>query len=465
MDVGNLSKSSSPGVPVAAYIGVGMLALVLRLWFVGGVIHQNAPEGIQNFNADSPAYLRLAHNLQRGKYVTNTAESHHDGLLRTPGYPFICAILGASPGVILWSQAILGTILPLVVMRLAMHIFHKPTAAIVCGLFAAISPSGIGLSGMILVDLVFGLTFVAGFVLLYRGASIGNGGLMFLAGLVFAVAVMIKPTLILWPAASLLVAALVARGSGAGLRWHHAALCILPQIVVIVGWSTRNYVSDRLFTFSTIDTQNVRHFVAPQLQEWNLAGRSPDDEDVKRNQERIDQRDTKDLTLARTTTTIAAKVIRRQRTEGLDILQGHRIRMIGLWAHNVAATLTSRFGFITTELPQSSSIRGIVLGLESIVFSIPVRILAVMLVIAGYVLTFMRRGIGDGRRRWYALLALGLTFCYFAVFTGTTFSVGWRVIYPAEFALVMLIVAGMTGPSADMDDDMDDLDEPRRRLV
>lgn len=162
---------------------------------------------------------------------------------------------------------------------------------------------------------------------------------------------------------------------------------------------------------------------------------------------------------------MAAKITRRQRAEGLSITQGNRGVLLQVWLRNVYGTLMSGFSFVPLELPQPSVIRRVVLCIETLIFSWPVRLVGLLLMIVGLLIAFLRRGMSDGRRRWFGQVALLLTFLYFAAFTGTTFSVGWRVIFPAEFTLILLIVAGLTGPSSAGDDEGPDLDDPRRRAA
>jgi hypothetical protein len=54
-------------------------------------------------------------------------------------------------------------------------------------------------------------------------------------------------------------------------------------------------------------------------------------------------------------------------------------------------------------------------------------------------------GLGDPqrRRRFFALLAMLVTFGYFLALCGTSYSIGFRTLYPAEFALLLMMAAGV----------------------
>jgi 4-amino-4-deoxy-L-arabinose transferase-like glycosyltransferase len=78
-------------------------------------------------------------------------------------------------------------------------------ASFVAGLTSALSPTGIGLAGILLADLLFAAAFVISFLLLYHGVAANRQLLSYGAGIGSGIAALIKPILLFWPMLSVLI--------------------------------------------------------------------------------------------------------------------------------------------------------------------------------------------------------------------------------------------------------------------
>ncbi len=474
LKAGNDLREGKRALGVAAVIV--LIALALRLAFAALVVREHSGVEILSFAGDSREYAHLAHNLARaGGYVNDDAVSHRLGLLRTPGYPVFTAIFeklrGGVRGVV-WAQAILGAGLVGAVMWLSYMMFRCTVATGVAGLMAALSPTGIGLTGLVLVDLVFALLFVVGFGLMFSGVREDRRWRVYSAGAVFGIGVLVKPTLLFWPVAAAGPWVLMAWGAGRPMRWRRFGVFALIQIVVIVGWCGRNLASDGIFTFSTIDAQNLRHYIAPQVEAWAELGRAPMMGELRPMQDDLRARDADDLE-ARVVT--PAELARRQRMEAWAIIESHPRLAVRAYLRNVQYTVFTGFDGLGRELSEPSYLRSFLMKLEAAAYGRWGR--RAVLVIVGLALVLpIWQSRRNGAMRWrpmiYDVLALLVTIIYFAALSGTTYGTGSRIIYPVEFAFVLLaasVAANLRRRFTMEDDDASSappaVDDPRRLHV
>jgi 4-amino-4-deoxy-L-arabinose transferase-like glycosyltransferase len=181
-------------------------------------------------------------------------------------------------------------------------------------------------------DLLFAVVFMGGFLMLYYGISKHRPYLSCTAGLVFGVASLVKPVLFCWPIFSLAIWFLFVRASGRPGKWKHVSVFFLLQLVMLVGWSTRNYVAEDYFTFSIVDSKTAREYLAPQVEEWARAGHAPSADAIKRNAENARMRDRIDSLQNRQTLGDNA---RRQRSESLAIFQKYPMITVRAYIKNI----------------------------------------------------------------------------------------------------------------------------------
>lgn len=474
------------GPDIRLVMGIVSLALLLRLLFVAQVLRENTTAGIAAFNWDSREYLHLAHNVAtQGRYVYDVdpipalpAEggadpdplarhvsrqvSHHYGLLRTPGYPVFCAIfekLGSLAGGVLIAQAILGALIPLGVLFLGFALFKNQTAAGVTALLSAISSTGIGLSGIFLVDLLLAICVLGGFGLLYFGMTRHYTWPYIASGAMFAVGLLVKPSLLYWPIAMVPIAMLLAKGLDFEIEWRRLAITAVLPWMAAGAWSLRNRNVEGGFTFCSVDAQNLRHFLAPLVEKTANAGHLPDAEDVWRNHYAVRNRDWDDMASGRLS---PMQITTRQRANSLAILMHHPFHTMAAVVKNAFDCSISGWAYTRLQTPSFSPIQRIVHYSNRYLFFYGMFPAYLMMLMAVIEPLLTGEGLKDpgNRRRFFLHAALLATIGYFLLVSGTSFSTGFRILYPAEFALLLLTVSGamalarMIEPGADSEVDL-----------
>ena len=259
---------------------LGVLGIVLvfaalpRLLFVREVLvewdrlepDQRQSNHIAYLDPDSDHYLRLANRILDGEPLKAV------DLGRPPGYPTFLALLGARPDRVLFVQALLGTFVVLCVTALTWACTRKAWLGLAAGLLSALSPTGIGIVALIMSDLLFATLFVLGILLLLLAARQRRSGLLVGAGVVFALATLTKPILLLWSPVALLVFWLFSGRRLDFVRPTTLALFVGLQLAPTLLWSGANYARYGTFTYSIIGPLTVRTYWGARTEAWIEAG-------------------------------------------------------------------------------------------------------------------------------------------------------------------------------------------------
>ena len=439
----------------AIVLGVAVLALVLRLAFVGTLLHQNASRSYDWRDDDASQYLDLARNVVELGHFANDGPgvrpkgTTYFSLLRPPAYPLLCAAFERAndrPG-ILWTQAILGAALPAIVAWLAGTMLRSRAAAAATGVVSAISPLGIGLTGLVLADLSFAVVFAAGFALLWQATRGPRAAWWYAAGATFGLACMVKPIGLYWTLATPPVAWLLARAVERRVRWPHLAGGLAIGVAMMLGWAARNYALARVFTVSTVDAQNLRYYLAPAVEEWIRSDGDPTRKKTRALRSAAMSRDIDDV--GRIT---PREMYLRQWRESLAVLRPNPGATIAVMYEHIEGHFRSGFSHFDAELPDGGVLRRALYVIENARRNDATDDAVVALLIVAIALPPLvprRRRDVTWRARYFATLALAATFAYLVVFTGTTTSTGARIVYPAQFAELILLAAGATSIARD----------------
>src|SRR5712691_7579602 len=153
---------------------------------------------------DSPGYIQPAQEVLLGNLRgAGTLE-------RPPGYPLFLALWVVRPAGVLVAQALLGALITSATILLTYLVTGSLGFSGGAGLVSAASPTGIGVTGLIMADLLLAAAFSAGLLLLVGAAKTRNPRWLLFAGALFGLGILVKPVLIAWAPLSVLAAWMLA---------------------------------------------------------------------------------------------------------------------------------------------------------------------------------------------------------------------------------------------------------------
>ena len=421
-------------LPLAACLLVLILSMGLRVFFVGEVLDQykSLPQKAKAsyrtgiLTPDSKEYIELAKEIVQGNWIDSGS------LSRPPGYPALIAITGINPTTLLYVQALLAGLIPLAIMLTTVLILGSWGLGLAVGLVSAISPTGIGATGLVMADSPFAAFFSLGLLALVYGVSRDSKGWIGASSLFFSFAALIKPILIVWPFLSLIVYWLLCRTFRKQFSLLAAlVLFFLPTLVLGV-WAGRNKAREGVFTFSNIGIQNVRIHWAVRTEEWGKVGRKPSSYTVRRNRNQVRERL---LGLPGPQKVDAFKnesisIMRQYPAEAVKafVMDSHEGQVAG-WDY-----FHRQFPFATPE--QKKTLNSISLTEMSL------RKAAMFPILLAFAIAFAVTRIrpsGGGSKLLPAMSGLTLIYYYFAASAGVTFWTGPRVLYPVEGVGLILL--------------------------
>lgn len=422
---------------------VALLAVIVRVVFVVQLNAQAEEVGSYDNAGDAKQYIALARNLAEfGRFIDDSRQfgTVYYSLLRPPLYPLLVAPFEAYEvrAPLLLAQAVLGTAIPVVAVLLGGWWFNSRLGAWIAGLMAALSPTGIGMTGQVMADLLFATLFAGSLVAVAVAARRNRPQLLWLAGLSAGMATLVKPAGLYWPFALPLIAWLVFRADKVRLSWRHLAVAVGLAIALPAMWAVRNYHVARVFAVSTVDAQNLRYYLAPQTQEWAKVGGPPGKGKLRRNREAAMRRDENDFGKVP-----AREIVRRQWSESFEIFRNYPNETFQAYTHNLAGHFTTPFNGFDYQFPKGGRTRWLIGELESITGSTTTYV-----IIAGFaaasLLPFLPPLRRDPRSKSWLLrvCVLVIAFAYVSGLSGTTYGTGSRILFPAHIAVQILVAAG-----------------------
>ena len=222
---------------------------------------------------DSDRYVPIANSILAGRaYAWST--QHPGELLNTIGYPLflagVFAGFGREPGDVALAQ-LLATGALAVLMYAALGRRLGPTAGFAAAAVVVIDPLTILWSMTVLTEAVFAVALGMGAVLLASWSHSRNTPTLVLAGLLCAVACLVKPFALLivalWTAGILVFP----HGKGGAIRAQPSAgvrpalMFLLPAVVLIAPWFVRNGLLWECPTLSSVDRVTMRDYVAAKV--------------------------------------------------------------------------------------------------------------------------------------------------------------------------------------------------------
>jgi 4-amino-4-deoxy-L-arabinose transferase-like glycosyltransferase len=479
-------------------VGVFVIALLLRLLFVGVTLASNTDADVRGFNGDTLEYLWLGETWREtGGYVPELREgdpvsvhARNVSLVRTPLYPGLVGValwvedaLGLGPSeysildkpspevgpggrlayaLVFFVQAVGDAALASVAALLAWRLWRSRTAAFVAGGVMAFSPSAWGGVAVILTDGLFAAFAVAGLWLSLRAATRAGWTNPVAAGVFFALALWAKPTVLFWPIA-LPVFWFFALGLRRGDRaaWGRLSLIALPLVASIVGWIGHNRLVHGVAAFSVVPERNLMMMISPVVDARVASGGEPVpyDEIWSRYEQAKEVNDgwIYDHGLS------VAEAVQRRRAYANERVRVHPRVAAGVYLDNLVENVMSGWTMFDKQLPtRTRAVRrtgvDVPMGqaappgeprslltrvarlalapLFAIEQHVVVRVTFWSLAVAGLLLAVTRRSTRG------PALACGLFVLYLLVTAATTYGQGSRILYPA-FAPAAALAAGL----------------------
>lgn len=425
-------------------IALFVSALVLRLVFVHEVIEQNtllypdlqASTKAGFLTADSDGYIKLARNFLAG-YFTNDLRSY--ALFRTPGYPAFCAVfydLNLAPGGILIAQAVLGAFIPVLTLMLALMLTGNLFFSCCAGFLSAVSPTGIGLCGLIMNDVLLAFLMSAGVYLFFFGMSEGRSAPIINAGLVLAAAFLVKPILAFWPLVMIAIYYIFRHVEIKRPNWRALFIAVAIQLIILGLWCTRNYIYEEIFTPSSVIIDNLHDFIRPRVEEWVKTGGLPQNQSVRRNRDDAVQR-----VEQQTAGMPLREKLDLKRTRSLEVFREHPWVTLQVILQNIKENSLSGYDYFQRSLPLGTLQQDRLLKAVFVetLFRETTLILVALFFPILLIYAFVKHSETNRRLAVFTTILI-FVFSYFAALSGSTFWVGSRILYPVEFVMILLFV-------------------------
>ena len=219
-----------------------LFALLLRLSTVAAVLLIDPDRAL---SPDAGGYLRPADALRTDLRFDTAPGSGTAEFLRTPGFPLLLAIIRALAGTsvtpILVVNAALSTATVLTIVHLSRRFADVPTS-VLAGCIVAIEPLQLVYTAFVLTEPLFSLLIslaVAAVVatVLPGSRSVRMAGI---AGILLALATMVRPITYYLPLVLALVVASGARDRRTRSILLVTAALLLPSVIIVGGWQVRN---------------------------------------------------------------------------------------------------------------------------------------------------------------------------------------------------------------------------------
>jgi 4-amino-4-deoxy-L-arabinose transferase-like glycosyltransferase len=190
-------------------------------------------------NTDTFEYLTNAASLAAGHGFRDAA-----GVIetrRTPGYPLFLtpfALLGLAPRVVAATQHVLAVALVLAVYLATLRLWRRPAAAALAALLLAIDPGTIYMANLVMTETVMSIVLFAAIVVMILLARNPSARLAAIAGLLVAVAVMVRPSaMYLWIPLAVWVAVVTKKR-----RMIITASFVVAALALPALWTLHNFV-------------------------------------------------------------------------------------------------------------------------------------------------------------------------------------------------------------------------------
>lgn len=240
-------------------LGVVLLAIALHgaaAFSVAERVHSRGGE-YPAFGNDALGYKKLGENIyQKGIFSRSEGEPYLSESFRTPGYPVLIAAalwLGGSFSFLIVLQILASGVIAFLLFRLAEEAGLGERAWI-AGLFGAIEPAGLFLSGVLLTETIYTALFLGALLFVVR-----RDERLFLGGALLGLATLVRPSgmiilipLILW----------IVLSNGVG-RLKRVIFFVLGWTIIVSPWIIRNGQMFGVYAISDVVERKMLLYDAP----------------------------------------------------------------------------------------------------------------------------------------------------------------------------------------------------------
>lgn len=448
--------------PLLLAIIIFILACILRFSFISVSVRQlsiNENE-IQIITSDTVGYLILAKHYREHGYSLPFQSKNNLTLdiRRTPGYPTflsICSILGISNKNVLYIQALLGSLVPVITFILLLLIAKNWIISFIAAMLSVMSPSGIALPGLLLPDLLFSFVFALGFLFLYLSSYKNKITCYIIAGVIFGIAGLIKPILIFWPFVSIIILALLLSYNKQKYEIIHISVIFLIQVFIFSIWCARNYYNYDIFSLSIIGEINLRRYLANQTDEMgklvNSYNRNNSGEFDKSKFEKLLKENINDHRSTILTEYVKSHLTKDNKSyallrkklvdDSLSIMKKNPFIALSAYLGNIKENTLGGWDRTHTQVPKpfgALKYHKFIVKTESLIRTIIASSVLLLWIFSSTL--YLGTNNNQLKRTYYLVTGLFMTIIYFSLSSGIIFGPGPRILYPIEFIYITMFV-------------------------
>ncbi|MHB8776921.1 MAG: ArnT family glycosyltransferase [Anaerolineales bacterium] len=242
-------------------VGVLMVALILRVLFYT----YNASLPIKYYaNTDAYNYENIAVNLMENQiYSGELVPPFIPNVSRPPVYPLflvlIYKITGSSPSVVVFLQALIGTITVFLTFLLSRTLKFSVSTSVISALVVALDPISILHTNLLLTETLFTAVIIGGVICLYYYRQVERQRWLFLSAVLFAVGALTRPISQYLP---VVLAPLFLMRNKSRSKWigiSRAAIFVIFSCGLMFIWVYRNYQVLGIWSLSDTGTYNLAY--------------------------------------------------------------------------------------------------------------------------------------------------------------------------------------------------------------
>lgn len=244
------------------------VALIARVVFFSFGFSHNDGDLIKTIKGDD-GYYELSENIIAGNGFSFDQEApYRPNTLRPPVWPFAIAgiksLFGSYWAVFIF-ELLIGSLIPVIGMRIARKLFDKKTVWLGTGMLLSVEPYGVFLSTVFYTETAFTFLFFIFFLFLIRYFENKSARNLVWMSVFMALATLVKPTTQYVPIVLSLFILWDARKAFTKRALIHAGTSLLVFLAVIAPWLYRNYSEFGVWGMSAQPAFNLYVYLVPTV--------------------------------------------------------------------------------------------------------------------------------------------------------------------------------------------------------